>query len=80
MSSTTFGGWFIGAGYEEVIVPSLWEQQTFIDKGGPEIVEQMYAFCDKKGRPICLVPEITGLIQETYRSDWARRASVLCRT
>jgi histidyl-tRNA synthetase len=33
----------------------------------------MYAFQDKKGRPICLVPEVTGLIQETYRSDWSRR-------
>jgi histidyl-tRNA synthetase len=54
-------------------VPALWEQQTFIDKGGPEIVGQMYAFNDKKQRPICLVPEVTGMIQEVWRSDWSKR-------
>jgi len=54
-------------------VPALWEQQTFIAKGGPEIVGQMYAFNDKKRRPICLVPEVTGMVQEAWRSDWSKR-------
>jgi histidyl-tRNA synthetase len=58
-----------------VIVPALWQQQTFVEKGGPEIVQQMYAFNDRKGRPICLVPEITGLIQDTWRESWSRRAA-----
>ena len=71
-SPASCGGYFIDAGYEEVIVPALWEQQTFIDKGGPEIVDQMYAFNDKKNRPICLVPEITGIVQEKWRSDWVK--------
>jgi histidyl-tRNA synthetase len=31
----------------------------------------MYAFPDKKGRPICLMPEITGPLQELWRSLWA---------
>ncbi|WXB00233.1 ATP phosphoribosyltransferase regulatory subunit [Pendulispora brunnea] len=44
-----------------------------MDKGGAEIVEQMYAFGDKKGRPICLVPEITGMVQEMWRRDWCKR-------
>jgi histidyl-tRNA synthetase len=57
-----------------VIVPALWQQQTFLDKGGPEIAGQMYAFDDKKGRPICLVPEITGLIQDTWRESWSKGA------
>ena len=57
------------------MVPALWEQQTFIDKGGPEIVGQMYAFPDKKGRPICLIPEVTGLVQEAWRADWSKRSS-----
>ena len=69
---TSCGGFFIAAGYEEIVVPALWEQRTFIDKGGPEIVGQMYAFADKKGRPICLVPEVTGLVQETWRREWAK--------
>ncbi len=30
----------------------------------------MYTFDDKKGRPICLVPEITGLIQELWQASW----------
>lgn len=54
-------------------MPALWEQQTFIDKGGPEIVQQMYCFEDRSQRPICLIPEVTGLVQETYRTDWSRR-------
>ena len=53
-------------------MPALWEQQTFVDKGGAQIVEQMYAFNDKKGRAICLVPEITGLIQDTWRESWSK--------
>jgi histidyl-tRNA synthetase len=34
----------------------------------------MYAFEDKKRRPICLVPEITGPLQELWRSEWAKAA------
>jgi histidyl-tRNA synthetase len=34
----------------------------------------MYAFQDKKQRPICLVPEITGLVQEAYRGQWSKRS------
>ncbi len=57
-----------------MVVPALWDQQTFIDKGGPEIVGQMYSFADKKGRPICLVPEVTGVIQRLWRA-WAASAT-----
>lgn len=56
--------------FDEIIVPALWEQQTFIDKAGPEIVDQMYAWPDRKGRPICLIPEVTGLVQEMWRDAW----------
>jgi histidyl-tRNA synthetase len=71
---TACGGCFTDAGYEEIVVPALWEQQTFRDKGGPEIVKQMYAFDDKKGRPVCLVPEITGLVQDSWRAGWSQTA------
>lgn len=33
----------------------------------------MYAFADKKGRPICLVPEVTGIVQEMWRNTWSRQ-------
>ena len=70
--SRSCGGLFIDAGYEELIVPAIWGQQTFIEKAGLEVIDQMYAFGDKKGRPICLVPEITGIIQEQWRAGWSR--------
>lgn len=76
-SQPSCGGRFIAARYEELIVPALWEQSTFIAKGGPQIVEQMYAFPDKANRAICLVPEITGLIQDVWRDDWSKRARTL---
>ncbi len=72
VSWTCSGGGFIEAGYEEIIVPALWAQQTFIDKGGRELLDQMYTFEDKKGRAICLVPEITGLVQELWQQRWSK--------
>ncbi|WP_029978618.1 ATP phosphoribosyltransferase regulatory subunit [Pseudomonas sp. PH1b] len=54
------------AGAEEVIVPALWGQDTFIEKaGGSEVIGQMWAFNDKAGRACCLIPEATALFQET---------------
>lgn len=52
----------------------MWEQRTFVDKAGPEILRQMYTFDDKGGRPLCLIPEVTALIQETYRSTWVKQS------
>lgn len=72
MQSTPSEVVFIDADYEEVILPALWEQQTFIDKAGPEIVNQMWAFSDKGGRDVCLIPEVTGLVQELWRDTWSK--------
>lgn len=59
------GAIFIKVGAEEAIVPALWSQDTFIQKaGGSEIIGQMWAFPDKKGRACCLIPEATALFQE----------------
>ncbi|MEO6934723.1 MAG: ATP phosphoribosyltransferase regulatory subunit [Collimonas sp.] len=59
------GAFFIEACAQEVIVPALWGQDTFTDKaGGSEVLGQMWAFNDKKGRPCCLIPEATALFQE----------------
>lgn len=54
------------------MLPALWEQQTFIDKAGPEIVNQMWAFPDRGGRPVCLIPEATGPVQQLWRDSWSR--------
>ena len=32
----------------------------------------MWAFNDKGNRPVCLIPEVTGLVQELYRNDWSK--------
>lgn len=34
----------------------------------------MWAFQDKGGRDVCLIPEVTGLVQEMWRDDWSKRA------
>ena len=57
-------------GFMEVYLPSLWDQQTFIDKAGPEILGQMYAFKDKGDRDICLIPEATALVQKMWNETW----------
>lgn len=43
----------------------MWSQDTFVEKaGGSEILQQMWTFADKSGRPCCLIPEATALFQE----------------
>ena len=32
----------------------------------------MWTFKDKGDRNVCLIPEVTGLIQELYRNDWSK--------
>lgn len=59
-------------GYTEMIIPSIWEQQPFIEKAGNEILDQMYAFPDKKGRGICLIPEVTAIIQQIWNERWSK--------
>lgn len=54
------------AGFEEIIVPAIWERRTFTDKLGVEKEAQMWTFEDKGGRECCLVPEVTGIVQELW--------------
>lgn len=62
---------FIERGYEEIIIPSIWESDTFVEKaGGSEILQQMFAFEDKGGRPTCLIPEVTGIIQKLVNENY----------
>ena len=64
-SSKSSGAAFIEEGAAEVIVPALWGQDTFINKaGGSDVLDQMWSFPDKKGRPVCLIPEATAVFQE----------------
>lgn len=55
-TTTTLRTTLRGLGFQEVLLPSLWEQETFTNKAGPEIVNQMYTFKDKAERQVCLHP------------------------
>lgn len=67
------GGHFINLGFEEIIIPSIWTSKTFIEKaGGSEILEQMFSF-DKSGTEMCLIPEVTGIIQELFEIIFSRK-------
>lgn len=69
---TQFRNVCIDRGYSEIIVPTLWEQETFVKKAGPEIMGQMYSFKDKGDRDICLIPEVTAIIEEMYTTSWCK--------
>lgn len=62
----------IELGFEEVVFPAIWSQETFIEKAGKEVLGQMYDFKDKKGRDICLIPEVTALVEEQWNSGWSK--------
>lgn len=59
-------------GYEELIFPSIWKTDTFVAKAGPEILGQMYTFKDKGDRDVCLIPEVTAIIQEQWKAGWIK--------
>src|SRR5947209_13721929 len=58
--------------FEQAIVPVIWESETFDEKVGAENSNMMWRFKDKGDRNVCLVPEITGLVQEMWRNEWSK--------
>jgi histidyl-tRNA synthetase len=73
---TSYGGDFTAEGFDEIILPAIWEQRTFNEKAaGSPVLSQMWAFQDKRGREVCLIPEVTGIIQELYRERWEQTLS-----
>ncbi len=65
----------ISMGYECVIFPSIWEQSTFVEKAGEEIIDQMWAFKDKGDREVTLIPEVTAIVQHMWREHWSKISS-----
>lgn len=61
--------------FERIIVPSIWEEETFSGKVGPENTNMMWKFKDKGDRNVCLIPEVTGIFQEIWRNDWSKKMS-----
>ena len=53
-------------GFEELIIPAIWDLGTFATKAGEELTKQIWNFSDKGGRDVCLIPEVTGIVQEIW--------------
>ena len=63
-------------GFSEIILPSVEPSRTYTDKAGQEILGQMYTFPDKKGRDLCLRPEVTATIQLIADKYWKQEGEV----
>lgn len=53
--------------YERISIPTVWSFDTFRNKSGDEIEDQMFVFEDKGGREMCLIPEATAIMRELYK-------------
>lgn len=65
---TTF---MLQSGFSQIVVPCMWEAETFKDKPGLR-----YEFKDRKGRDICLVPEVTAMVIEHHRLGLLKHKNV----
>lgn len=64
------GAVFINAGFNEIIIPSIWDFETFSKKTGEELKKQMWVFNNNDKKECCLIPEVTGILQENFRNNW----------
>ena len=55
-----------------MILPVLWETDTWIQRSGSEIQNQLWNFTDKGDREVTLIPEATAIIQQMYESNWKK--------
>lgn len=62
--------------FDEIILPSIEPADIYTDKAGQEILGQMYAFPDKKGRDLCLRPEGTATIQLLADKHFKRKKNI----
>jgi len=63
-------------GFSEIVLPSVEPAKVYEDKAGPEILEQMYVFPDKKQRRLCLRPEATATIQLVADKHFKRKQDI----
>lgn len=58
--------------YLELVVPSIWDANCFLDKLQGQTKDQIWTFEDKGGRDVCLIPEVTGIVQDMYNLQWSK--------
>lgn len=63
-------------GFNEITLPSLEKAEVYIDKAGPEILNQMYTFIDKGDRDLCLRPEGTATVQLLADKYWKQQKDI----
>jgi histidyl-tRNA synthetase len=59
-------------GYKPFYPSTLADQKLFVDKAGDEVLNQMYTFKDKGDRDLCLIPEVTAVVQNLYNEHWSK--------
>ena len=63
---------FESYGYKEIMTPTFEHVELFVERSGPAILEEMYAFEDKGGRKIALRPELTAPVMRFYTNEMQR--------
>ncbi|MCO7223295.1 ATP phosphoribosyltransferase regulatory subunit [Pleionea sp. CnH1-48] len=63
-------------GFKEITLPSIEPCSIYTDKAGKEVLSQMYGVIDKKGRELCLRPEVTATIQQVANNYYRRSKDV----
>ena len=56
-------------GFGEVMTPTFESTELFVEKSGPSIVDELYAFEDKGNRGIALRPELTASVMRFYVNE-----------
>ena len=56
-------------GYREVATPAFEPLELFTIKSGEAIVDELYSFTDKGGRPLALRPELTAPVARLYVNE-----------
>lgn len=64
------------AGFQEITIPIIEKAELYVDKAGPEILNQMYVFKDKGNRNLCLRPEGTATIQALVKKHFKTQKDV----
>ncbi len=65
-----------GNNYNEISIPILQFQETFVGKVGEENNNQMFNFKDRGNRDICLAPEYTAVIQKLASTTFKQQKDV----
>lgn len=68
----TLTSFLLTQNYLPFIPSALADQSVFTDKAGDEVLGQMYTFKDKGERDLCLIPEVTAIVQRLYKDDWSK--------